>query len=293
MKTVVITGATSGIGRATALSLARQGTAIIALGRNDAKGKAFLEALKRAGSDAPTFIRADMGSLAEVRRAAAEISGRCERIDVLINNAGARNHSFQKNADGFELTFAVNHLAPFLLTALLLERVLASPQGRILTLSSGAHGSARVEPTTQWRPDNYDYRQAYAASKLANLFFAYELARRLEGSNATSNAVNPGGVASRFALNNGPVSWLKHIVSHALHRQLRLPDSAGREIADLALSPEWSRTNGKYFVKGKIEKSSERSYNQKESEDLWNFSVPESSLEASIGAVWRIIRPEL
>jgi retinol dehydrogenase-14 len=291
MKTVVITGATSGIGRATALALARHGATIIALGRNEQNGKQLATALKASGAGAAAFVRVDMASLAEVRRAAVQVSLHCDRIDVLINNAGARHHEFQQSADGFELTFAINHLGPFLLSALLLERVLDSPQGRILTVSSGAHGSARVAPRAYWSPDEYDYRQAYASSKLANLFFAYELADRLKTTTATSNAIDPGGIASRFALNNGLKSWLKHIVSHAVRGELRRPASAAAEIAQLAVAPEWDWANGLYFLKGRIVKSSERSYNKQESKTLWDSSVQYCDLQGSDGRKRQILKP--
>jgi NAD(P)-dependent dehydrogenase (short-subunit alcohol dehydrogenase family) len=291
MKTVVITGATSGIGKATAMALARNRATIIALGRNEQKGKQLMAALKKSGASEVAFVRVDMTSLAEVRQAALQVSQHCKCIDVLVNNAGARHQKFQLSPDGFELTFAVNHLGPFLLSALLLERVLDSSQGRILTLSSGAHGSARMAPRAHWLSDDYDYRQAYASSKLANLFFAYELADRLKTTSATSNAIDPGGIASRFALNNGLKSWLKHIVSHAVRGELRRPASAAGEIARLATAPEWERANGEYFVKGRIAKSSERSYNKQESKALWESSLQYCDLEESVGPIWQILRP--
>ncbi|KPJ78711.1 MAG: hypothetical protein AMJ58_13125, partial [Gammaproteobacteria bacterium SG8_30] len=196
----VITGATSGIGRAAALELAGRGAHVVMLGRRNTVGDALARrARERGGGDRSTFIRTDLSDFGQVRSAAREITSareitlRFDRLDVLINNAGARNDRYLASVDGLEQTFAANHLGHFLLTCLLLERLLSAPAARILTMSSGAHSGAVAGDDWEQRPATYDRRQAYARSKLANVMFAYALAARLRGSAATSNALEPGG----------------------------------------------------------------------------------------------------
>ena len=199
--------------------------------------------------------------------------GRRPHIDVLVNNAGARHDTYRETVEGFEMTFAVNHLSHFLLTCLLLDGLKRAPQGRVITVSSGSHAAAQVDASWQLRPPAYDRKQAYAKSKLANLLFAYELADRLRDTNVTSNALDPGGVASGFALNNGLKSWLKHVVSHALRRDLVSPARAASTVVHLASSPDVAGITGTFFCRGRESRSSPASYDRDLAAELWALSL--------------------
>jgi NAD(P)-dependent dehydrogenase (short-subunit alcohol dehydrogenase family) len=275
----VITGATSGIGRAAALELAGRGAHVVMLGRRNTVGDALARsARERGGGDRSTFIRTDLSDFGQVRSAAREITSRFDRLDVLINNAGARNDRYLASVDGLELTFAANHLGHFLLTCLLLERLLSAPAARILTMSSGAHYSAVAGDDWEQRPATYDRRQAYARSKLANVMFAYALATRLRGSAATSNALEPGGVASGFARNNGFRSWLRHLGAHLIRRDLSLPTTAARAVVSLALDPSHAGRSGCYFSCASEARSSPLSYDTEAAERLWQLSLRKTGL---------------
>ena len=211
-KIIVITGATSGIGRAVALSLGSSQASLALVGRNERVGEGLVRRIcsDSSGSRAG-FFRADLSSLTEVRTLASRLKDRYERVDVLINNAGARFTHFEETSEGLERTFATNYLGHFLLTALLLERLLQAAAARIITVGSGAHFGVRADPPWILPRATYERKLAYGASKLANIVFAYELARRLSGTTVTSNAVDPGGVATNLGRNNGWVAWLRHL----------------------------------------------------------------------------------
>ncbi len=221
-KRVVITGATSGIGRAVALAFGKLGANLVLVSRN-AKAGAIL--VQRLSAAAPAsrfeFIPADLSSLGDVRAVVAKISGYWSYVDVLINNAGVRIDHYERTPEGYEKTFATNHLGHFLLTGLLLDRLAASTEPRIITVASSAAAQAKNDGFWQYDSASYDRRQAYAKSKLANLLFTRELARRLAGGNIRCLAVDPGIVATRFARNNGLLAWIKHLVSHARKFELK------------------------------------------------------------------------
>jgi NAD(P)-dependent dehydrogenase (short-subunit alcohol dehydrogenase family) len=221
-KRVVITGATSGIGRATATALGRLGAEMFLVSRNQIRGTSLARRLSASGA-ATEFIAADLTSPAQVRAAADRIRERWQTIDVLINNAGARFDTYGSTRDGGERTFATNHLGHFLFTGLLLDRLTAGPAGRIITVASSAAAAAQNDGRWQSTAADFNRKQAYAKSKLANLLFAFELARRLRSTPVRVMAVDPGGVATRFALKNGIIPWLKHVVSHGLKRNLVMP----------------------------------------------------------------------
>lgn len=205
-KVCVVTGATSGIGRATALALGEANTDLVILGRNEGAGASLLAKLQRRGfGNASTFIQIDLADFENVRRAAGHIRRKYSKIHVLVNNAGARFNDYETTVDGLERTFATNHLGHFLLTALLLD-VLLSSAARVITVGSGAHA---VSPEGSWllTRETYDRKVAYGRSKLANIMFAYELARRLQRTSVVSNALDPGGVATNLGRNNGLVPW--------------------------------------------------------------------------------------
>ena len=218
---VVITGATSGIGRATALTLGRLGADILLVSRNRVAGNSLVRQIAGFSTGARAdFIETDLSSLAQVRSAASLIQQRWPAVDLLLNNAGARFDTYASTAEGFERTFATNHLGHFLLTGLLMDQLTAGRAARIITVSSGASAQAMNDGRWQYAAADFDRRQAYAKSKLANLLFAFELARRLAGTSIASLAVDPGIVATRFARNNGLIPWLKHLIYHGRKREL-------------------------------------------------------------------------
>lgn len=191
-KRVVITGATTGMGRATAFALGQLGASLILVGRNQTRGAAVVRHISVSGG-AAEFIKADLSSPGQMRAAADQIRGRWHTIDVLINNAGARFDTYASTPEGCERTFATNHLGHFLLTVLLLDRLTGAPAARIITVTSSAAGAAHNDGHWQFTAADYDRKQAYAKSKLANLVFAFELTRRLRDTPVQSMAVDPGG----------------------------------------------------------------------------------------------------
>ena len=249
-RTCVITGATSGLGRATALALAGLGADVMLVGRNQPLGEHVAQLCRRRNPGARAqFLRADLSSQTDVRVLAAAIRRQCERVDVLINNAGARYDTYDESPEGIERTFAGNHIGHFLLTHLLLSHLELAKPGRVITIGSVAHLGADL--TSGWVEccNGYNRRRAYANSKLANIVFARELAARKDPTNVTSNAVDPGIVLSRFAKNNGLKSWLTHVVAHAIRRELVSAAVGADTIVYLATSEAGTAVTGRYFCK--------------------------------------------
>ncbi len=247
---------------------------LVLVGRNEHAGQDVVRRLlRRSPRSRVEFIRTDLSRQSDVRVLAAMITERCERVDILINNAGARIDNYHETDDGIELTFATNHLGHFLLTGLLLERLLQAPSGRVITVSSGSHSG--VSARERWYLDraNYDRRVAYAKSKLANIMFAYELAERLRKTRVTSNAVDPGGVATNFARNNGLVPWIRHLAAHALRRELVSPRRGAETLVYLAAAEEVAGVTGKFFCHRQQVESSATSHDREEARRLWDLSV--------------------
>jgi len=238
------------------------------------------------------FLPADLSNLGDVRRLAADIRRRCPTLDVLVNNAGARFNHYETSSSGLERTFATNHLGHFLLTALLLDGLLAARQGRVISVASGVHLSVLSEGEWDAGRETYERKAAYARSKLANVLFSYELSRRLQGTTVTSNALDPGGVATNLGRNNGWIAWARHLGYYALKRQLQSPDRAARIIVHLASSPELASVSGKYFCEMRETTSSPLSQNQDVARRLWELSVKLSGLDSSVGKAWKYFRPE-
>src|SRR5579871_649469 len=202
-KTVVITGATSGIGEVAALKLAEQGARIVFVARNRERAEITLRRLKSANSGANHGVHlADLSSLTEMKKVGNEIATREPKIDVLINNAGAIFLSRRTSADGLEMTFATNHMAYFVITNLLLDRLKAAPKARIVSTASDAHKSGKIDFSDLQSERSYSSFRVYGTSKLENILFTRELARRLSGSNVTANCLHPGFVGTRFGQNN-------------------------------------------------------------------------------------------
>ena len=243
--TVVVTGANSGIGKVTALELARMGLRVVMVCRSRDKAEtARSEIVARTGNHAVSIVLADFADLVQVARAAAEIRAAHPRIDVLVNNAGIYLNDYQTSAQGYEMTFAVNHLAPFLLTKLLLDAV--PHGGRVVNVSSMAHNGGKIDFDDLHQRRRYSGFRAYGDSKLANILFSNELALRVAERKITSNSLHPGVVASNFAANNGGLFTL--ILK--LGRPFMISSEEGaRTSIYLSTSPEVAEISGKYFDK--------------------------------------------
>jgi retinol dehydrogenase 12 len=270
-KVCVVTGATSGIGLVTAQILARQGATVIVVGRNPERGAATVSHIRQeTGNSAVELMVADLSAQAQVRQLASEIQRRFPRLDVLINNAGALFSRRQLSQDGIEMTFALNHLAYFLLTNLLLDPLKASVSARIINVSSEAHRGAGLDFTDLQGQRSYSGWRAYARSKLANILFTYELARRLEGTSVSANALHPGFVATNFGRNNRGIMAMGFRI---LQLAAISPEAGARTIIHLASAPEVKDISGRYFVKQKAVRSSQVSYDRAAAERLWQSSA--------------------
>jgi NAD(P)-dependent dehydrogenase (short-subunit alcohol dehydrogenase family) len=270
-KVVLVTGASQGIGKAAAIALARAGASVTVVARNQAKAAAAAAAVRDAsGSVAVGSLFAELSSLAEVRRLASEFMARNDRLDVLVNNAGVFVPERHTTVDGREETFAVNHLAPFVLTVALLDLLRRSAPARIVTVSSDAHSRARMHwDDIEFVRTRYAGFRAYGQSKLANLLFTYELARRLEGTGVTANALHPGVVATGFGKTYG---GLMSIAVRLAVPFLLSPDSGAKTTVYAASSPELTGVTGRYFVRCRAAPSSRASYDVASQRRLWALS---------------------
>jgi len=270
----MVTGATSGIGAAIALALAKQGATTIVVGRSQIKCEKTVSRIKaNTGNSLIDYLLADLSSQKDIRQLSEQVKSRHNRLDVLINNAGAKFVSRMETVDGYEMSFALNHLAYFLLTNLLLD-LLKESEARIINVSSRAHGGCPgINFDDLQSEKGYIGKQAYAQSKLANILFTHELSRRLEGTGITVNALHPGGVATNFCRNNGWISWLKHITAHILARNLVGPAEGAKTSVYLATSQEVEGISGKYFSDQKQVPSSDASYDKEAAKRLWNVSL--------------------
>lgn len=268
-KTVVLTGASLGIGKVTALALARLGARLVLICRDPGRGSVVVDAIRSGGGSAE-LIQADLSVMDQVRRAGSEVLGLCPRIDVLINNAGAVNQRRSLTSDGLERTFATNHLAYFLLTRLLLERLTESAPARVINVASDAHRAAPFISFDDLNAERaYGAWRRYAESKLANILFTRELARRLEGSGVIANSMHPGGVATGFGLNStGPV----HYLGRAAQLFMLTPEQGADTVIYLASSPEPAAANGKYFYKRREKTPRPQAEDDAAAERLWEVS---------------------
>jgi len=246
-KTVVLTGASSGIGRATALGLADEGARLILVGRTPERCEETLsEIRRRTGRDDAVMLRADLSSLKEVRRLADEVLARADRLHVLLNNAGVTLLQRQLTVDGLEATFATNHLAYFLLTGLLLPRLRDSAPARIVNVASDAHRFGRLDLGDLQNEQRYRALRVYGQSKTANLLFTQELARRISGTGVTANALHPGGIRSNLGRSEGRIP---EAVRKLVGLFLKSPEEGARTSLYLACSPEVEGVSGRYFAK--------------------------------------------
>lgn len=273
-KYCLITGATNGIGRETAIGLARMGAELIILGRDRRRiDDTIAEIRNTTGSTAASSLVADLSSLDQIRRAADEYRSRFGRLDVLVNNAGVLRMRRELTADGYEAMFAVNHLAHFLLTALLLDTMRSSAPARIVNVASAAHAGASIDFDDLPGDARFNGYRRYGASKLANIMFTYELARRLEGTGITTNALHPGFVGSGFGSGNpGVIGRSTRALLLAIRPFARSPREGARTSIYLASAPELADVSGRYFVDCAEAESSTESYDVAAQQRLWALS---------------------
>jgi NAD(P)-dependent dehydrogenase (short-subunit alcohol dehydrogenase family) len=269
-KTVLVTGGTGGIGRATAAGLAALGARVGIVGRDQARADVTAEEIRAAGGEVDV-LTADVSAQREVRRLAEQVLAAYPRLDVLVNNVGGYWATRHVTADGLERTFAINHLAPFLLTNLLLDRLVASAPARVVTLSSGAQAMGRINFDDLQQERGYNGQRAYNQSKLANVMFTYELARRLEGTGVTANVLHPGVVRTAFGQEDMG-RWMRVMVPVA-RPFMKAPGEGARTSIYLAASPEVEGVTGRYFANSKPRDSSRASYDEAAAARLWRVSA--------------------
>ena len=274
----LVTGATRGIGRATAEALAKSGAHVLLHGRDSASVGAVCREMIRYGQ--VTGVVGDLGSLAAVRKLTSDIAAQYPRLDVLVNNAGTGTRRRQTTVDGYERTFAINHLAPFLLTNLLLERLKASKAARIVTVSSMAHRNVTLDfDDLNFEKRPYSGLRAYGESKLANILFTLELASRLAGSNVTANCLHPGVVATNIfaAFFGGRTGKIFSV----LFRPFMLsPANGAKTSVYLASSPEVAKVTGKFFDKSREAPPAPAAQDAAAAKRLWEISAKLTSLSA-------------
>jgi NAD(P)-dependent dehydrogenase (short-subunit alcohol dehydrogenase family) len=271
-KTVLITGATNGIGKLTALELAKKSAEVVIVGRNPTKTSQVVQQIKQnSGNPSVDGLVADLSSTAQIRQLAQDYHQKYLHLNILINNAGGIFANRMVTADGYEYTFALNHLAYFTLTNLLLDVLLADAPSRIINVSSRSHEGAVLNFGDLQNEQHYSYGgyRAYGQSKLANLLFTYELARRLAGTGVTVNALHPGTVATGFGENNRGAMK----VSMRIYHQFALtPEEGADTIIYLASSPEVEGVTGKYWTNRMAIPSSTESYDEEAQKRLWSIS---------------------
>lgn len=271
-KTVVVTGATSGIGEVAADRLAQKGARIVFIARDRARGQETLKHLRAiAGHDNHAVHYADLSTLPEMKRVAEAIAASEPQIDVLINNAGAMFTERQVTADGLEKTFAVNHMAYFVVTNLLLDKLKAAPGGaRIVSTASDAHKGAKLDFADPQSAKQYSGFGVYGKSKLCNILFNRALARRLVGTNVTANCLHPGFVGTRFGDQSGGLLSL----AIRLAKNFALsPEQGAQTIIHLASSPDVEGESGGYYVKSRLAVPSAEARNDADAKRLWDLSA--------------------
>ena len=276
-KVCLITGGNSGIGKATALGLAKLNASVGIVSRDKDKGEATLiEIRSKSGNRNVDAMTADLSSQDSVRELAHDFKGRYKKLHVLINNAGIFLPKRVPTVDGLEATFATNHLGHFLLTNLLLDLLKASAPSRIINLSSSAHHGTEMDFEDLQGEKKYRGYHAYSQSKLANVLFTYQLTKQLEGTGVTVNSLHPGVVRTGFGKDQGGLMSILVTVGRPF---MMSPDKAARAAIYLATSPELEGVTGKYFSRGKEERSSRQSYDETSAERLWKLSAELTKLD--------------
>ncbi|HSM44275.1 MAG TPA: SDR family NAD(P)-dependent oxidoreductase [Acidimicrobiia bacterium] len=271
-KTVVITGGTGGIGKATAIGLSSMGARVGITGRDRTRAERVATEIEaESGNPAVDVFVADLSSQTEHRRMAGEVLTAYPRLDVLVNNVGGFWAHRHVTSDGLEHTFALNHLAPFLLTSLLLERLVASAPARVVTVASGAQSMGNIDFDDLMGEREYSGQQAYNQSKLANVMFTYELARRLQGTGVTANVMHPGMTNTSFSAED-PARAMAPVVLLA-RPFMKSPKKGAETAVYLASSPEVEGVSGLYFANRKAKKSNISSYDREVTARLWQVSA--------------------
>jgi retinol dehydrogenase 14 len=271
-KTVLVTGGTGGIGKAAAIGLASMGARVGITGRDGARAdRAAAEIARKSGSSQIDVFAADLSSQSEVRRMAAAVLDAYPRLDVLMNNVGGFWAHRHITADGLEHTFALNHLAPFLLTSLLLDLLIASAPARIVTVSSGAQSLGSIDFDDLMGEREYSGQRAYNQSKLANVMFTYELARRLTGTGVTATVLHPGVTSTGFGAEDTARGWGPLIA--VMRRFMQSPERGADTSIYLASSAEAEGLTGKYFAGRRQRKTTTSSYDPVTTARLWRVSA--------------------
>ena len=265
----VVTGATSGIGKAAAAALARQGAEIIVVGRDPGRAEATAAAIQADGAPPPKVEIADLALLDQVRALAGRLNQNLDRIDVLINNAGLVLNERQVTPDGYEHVFAVNHLAPFLLTNLLRPKLTASAPARVITVSSDAHTAARLDLDDPNLEHGWSSWRSYSNSKLANILFTRELAGRLDGTGVTANCLHPGVVRTGFGRDARPLMRVGITIAKPF---MLSPERGADTIVYLASSPDVAAKTGGYYVKRQLREPSAAARDDGLARRLWEIS---------------------
>jgi retinol dehydrogenase 14 len=273
MKTILITGATNGIGKAAALELAKQGANLVIVGRDKTKTEAVANELRRASGSKPIeFLLADLSSQDSIRKLADDFKANHSQLDVLINNAGGVFDKRQTTVDGLEYTFAFNHLGYFLLTNLLLDVLKASSPSRIINVSSSAEGLGKIDFSDLQSEKKYSGFPVYSSSKLANVMFTYELAKRLQGTGVTANVLHPGRVKTGFG-DNSQTPMMRLLIGALKNLGALTPEQGADTVVYLATSPDVEGVTGKYFHKRKEGKTNPLSYDDTANKRLWDESA--------------------
>jgi len=267
----MVTGSSSGIGKATALGLAKMNASVVMVCRDRERGKAAMnEIVKKSSNQKVSLMIADLSSQKTIRKLVENFAARHDKLHVLVNNAGVFLAKRHLTEDGIEMTFAVNHLAPFLLTNLLLPTLKANALPRVITVASSAHYGATIDFDNLQGERRYSGFRAYSQSKLANVLFTHELARRLKETNVIANCLHPGVVRTNLGKSNW---WVFRLALFLFAPFLLSPEKGAKTSIYLASSPEVDRTAGKYFVKQKVAKSANISNDEVMSKKLWDVSA--------------------
>jgi retinol dehydrogenase 12 len=269
-KVCIVTGATGGIGRITAREVARRGAAVVIIGRNRARGDAAVAEARAVGGASATFLAADLSSQNDIRRLAGEILERHPRIDVLVNNAGGMFRRRSLSPDGIEMTFALNHLSYYLLTHLLLPALTKAPAARIVNVASNAHRGVTIDFDHLQGERQYRSLKAYKRSKLANICFTFELARRLEGGPVRANALHPGFVATDIGARS---DWMATIAWRLVSRLAIDVEKGAETSVHLAASKDVEGVNGRYFSKCRPAAPSAPACDRDVQRRLWDVSA--------------------
>ncbi len=270
-KVCVVTGANTGIGLETARGLAEMNACVVLACRDRERGEAAVADIEsRSNTSKVELMLLDLGSQESIRGFAGAFQEKFDRLDVLVNNAATVPTGRELTADGLEMQFGVNHIGPFLLTHLLLDHLKSGAPSRVVTVSSTTHENARINFDDLQAAEKYNFFGAYGKSKLANILFTYELARRLEGSGVTANCLHPGGVRTKILRNvRGPLGVAIKFGTYLMIS----PRSGAKTSVYLASSPEVEGVSGKYFVKCREIASSERSHDEADAKRLWDVSM--------------------